>query len=109
MIKHVSILVVVLATCGSAFGVVLYENIPQGAEGVTTTASVPRTGGADEAMFTGPAALINSMRFGYGIFAGGPAAFDARVRIFDDIDFLASGAQPLFANQVAQFTVPFAG
>jgi hypothetical protein len=139
MLKHGALLLGILAAGGSAAGgvlplraaeldtpvpagqltnhpvapsgapVVLYSNVPQGAEGVTTTGSVPRTGGADEVGFVGPAAIIESMQFGVGIFAGGPAAFDARVRIFDDVNFAAGAGQPQFVNQVAQFTIAFTG
>src|SRR5512145_2443044 len=58
---------------------VLYANVPQGAETIFTTTSLPRTGGADEALFSGPGALINSMQFGFNVEQGGPTAFDVRV------------------------------
>jgi hypothetical protein len=89
---------------------VLYSNIPQGAETVFTTTSLPRTGGADEALFSGPGALINSVQFGFLVEQGGPSAFDVRLRFFDDIDFDATtAAQPQFLNQVGQVTVPITG
>lgn len=88
---------------------ILYSNVPQGAETVFTTAGTPRTGGADEAMFDGPGALITGLQFGYSVVAGGPAAFDARIRFYDDIDLAAGAGVAQFANQVADFRVSFTG
>jgi hypothetical protein len=85
---------------------VLYDNTPSGTEQVFTTTSAPRTGGADEALFNGAGALINSMQFGYSVATGGPAAFDVRVRFFDDINLTAGAGTPQFQNQVGQVTVP---
>jgi hypothetical protein len=87
----------------------LWDNLPLAGESVTSTGSVPRTGGADEMLFNGPGATITSMQFGYLVAAGGPAAFDARVQFFDDIDFTAGAGVPQFANLVSQFTVAFTG
>jgi hypothetical protein len=86
---------------------VLYDNTPTGAETVFTTTSVPRTGGADEALFNAPAALLTAMQFGYVVDTGGPAAFDARVRIFDDINPVTTAGAPQFLNQKAEFTLNF--
>ncbi len=86
----------------------LYENVPTGSETVFTTGSAPRTGGADEAAFDGTSALITSMRFGYSVAAGGPAAFDAHVRFFDDIDLNATTG-PQFLNQIGDLTIPITG
>lgn len=91
----------------SAGEAVLYDNTPTGAETVFNTTSVPRTGGADEALFNAPAALITSMQFGYLVDTGGPAAFDARIRFFDDINLAATGTAPQFLNQKGEITVPF--
>ena len=93
----------------SATEAVLYDNTPVGAETVFTTTSVPRTGGADEALFNGVGALLTSLQFGYSVAAGGPAAFDARVRFFDDVNLTAGAGTPQFQNQVGQVTVPFTG
>jgi hypothetical protein len=87
---------------------VLYSNVPQGAETVFSSGSSPRTGGADEAIFDGPGALLTSMQFGYSVGATGPAAFDVRVRLYDDID-LVTASGPQFLNLVKDFTVPFSG
>lgn len=92
-------------TTGEA--VVLYDNVPGAGETVFSTTSTPRTGGADEAMITGPAALVTSMQFGFLVGAGGPAAFDARVRFWDDINFAAGAGTPQFGNIKADFTVSF--
>ena len=91
----------------SASEAVLYDNTPVGAEQVFTTTSAPRTGGADEALFSGVGGLLTSLQFGYSVAAGGPAAFDARVRFFDDINLTAGAGTPQFLNQVGQITVPF--
>jgi hypothetical protein len=91
----------------SAGEAVLYDNTPVGAETVFTTTSVPRTGGADEALFNGAGALLTSLQFGYSVATGGPAAFDARIRFFDDINLTAGAGTPQFQNQVGQITVPF--
>jgi hypothetical protein len=88
---------------------VLYDNTPTGTETVFTTTSVPRTGGADEALFNAPAALLTAIQFGYVVDTGGPAAFDARVRIFDDLNPVTTAGAPQFLNQRAEFTVPFTG
>ena len=94
----------------SAGEAVLYDNTPTGAETVFNTTSTPRTGGADEALFNAPAALLTSFQFGYLVDTGGPAAFDARVRFFDDIDFNATTpASQQFTNQVGEITVPLTG
>jgi len=87
---------------------VLWDNLPQAGENVTSTGSTPRTGGADEMIMDGNTALITSMRFGYGISAGGPAAFDVRFRFWDDIDFNATTTAQ-FSNLKADFTVPLTG
>ena len=91
----------------SASEAVLYDNTPVGAEQVFTTTSAPRTGGADEALFGGAGGLLTALQFGYSVAAGGPAAFDARVRFFDDINLTAGAGTPQFLNQVGQITVPF--
>lgn len=97
-----SILAALLLIGSPAVGdVILSSNLPRDVEDAEATAQVPRTGGADEAMFSGPAALITSMRFGDVVFPGGPAAFDVRVTLFDDINFAATAAQPPSFNQVA--------
>ena len=88
---------------------VLYDNTPAGSEQVFSTTSAPRTGGADEALFSGAGGLINSIQFGYLVGTGGPAAFDARIRFFDDINLTAGVGTPQFQNQVGQVTVPFTG
>lgn len=93
---------------------VLYDNVPVGAETVSTTTSTPRTTGGDEFIILGSptqhAAKVTSMQFGYSVAAGGPAAFDARVRFYDDIDFLATtAASSQFLNPVADFTLNFTG
>ena len=93
----------------SPLDAVLYDNVPTGAETVFNTTSVPRTGGADEAIIQGgPGALLTSMQMGYLVATGGPAAFDARIRIFDDID-LVTTTGPQFLNQKAEFTLNFTG
>jgi hypothetical protein len=93
----------------SASEAVLYDNTPAGAEQVFTTTSAPRTGGADEALFSGAGGLLTGLQFGYSVATGGPAAFDARVRFFDDINLTAGAGTPQFLNQVGQITVPFTG
>ena len=95
----------------SAGEAVLYDNTPTGAETVFSTTSVPRTGGADEALFNAPAALLTGLQFGYLVAAGGPAAFDARIRIFDDINLVSMppAGTPQFLNPVGEVTVPLTG
>ena len=89
---------------------VLYDNAPVGAETVFTSGASPRTGGADEALFDGTAALINSMQFGYSVATGGPAAFDVRVRFWDDADLVSpSGPGPQFSALSSDFTLSFTG
>lgn len=88
---------------------VLYDNFPGVGESVFTTGSAPRTGGADEVLFAGPAALVNSMRFGYSVATGGPAAFDVRFRFWDDINFTAGAGVPQFQNLVADATLALTG
>ncbi|MFO0840181.1 MAG: PEP-CTERM sorting domain-containing protein [Phycisphaerae bacterium] len=96
------------ALTGSAFATDLYNNTPGTGETVFTSGSSPRTSGADEALFDGAGALITDMQFGYSVAAGGPAAFDVRVRMFDDIDAVTTTG-PQFLNQVADFTLAFTG
>ncbi len=91
---------------------VLYDNTPGASEGVLTTTSTPRTTGGDEFIIVGSpsqhSALLTSMQFGYSVATGGPAAFDAKVTFFDDIDYAATtGAQ--FLNPRASFTLNFTG
>ncbi|HQY87934.1 MAG TPA: PEP-CTERM sorting domain-containing protein, partial [Tepidisphaeraceae bacterium] len=87
---------------------VLYDNVPVGAETIFTTGSTPRTGGADEVLFAGTAAKITSMQVGYSVATGGPAAFDLRVRVWDDIDFAATtAASEQFTNLASDFTLSF--
>jgi hypothetical protein len=95
----------------SVLPVVLYQNVPTGAETVFTTTSAPRTGGADEALFNGPGANLTSMKFGFSVATGGPAAFDARVRIWDDLEPTGStvAGVPQFVNLAREFTVSFTG
>jgi hypothetical protein len=87
----------------------LWDNLPLSGEQVTSTTSAPRTGGADEMLFNGNSAKITSMQFGYLIAAGGPAAFDAHVRFYDDINLSATTGQAQFSNKVADFTVALSG
>lgn len=88
----------------------LYNNIPGTGEGVSTTTSTPRTSGADEFFIVASpgqhAALLTSMVFGYSIPTGGATAFDARITVWDDIDYAAT-TTPQFANQKARFTLSF--
>ncbi len=90
---------------------VLYQNIPTGAETVFTTTTNPRTGGADEALFNGVGANLTSMKFGFSIATGGPAAFDVRVRLWDDLEPTGTtvAGVPQFANLAKDFTLQFTG
>jgi len=88
---------------------VLYDNVPGTGETVFTTGSTPRTGGADEFLFAGTQALLTSMRFGYSIASGGPSAFDARIRIYDDIDFTAGTGVAQFGTLASEFTLALTG
>jgi len=94
-----------------ALATVLYDNQPTGAETVFTTTSAPRTTGADEALFNGAGANLTSMIFGYSVATGGPAAFDVRVRLWDDLEPTGStvAGTPQFVNLVKDFTVSFTG
>jgi hypothetical protein len=90
---------------------VLYDNVPTGSETVFTSGSSPRTGGADEALFNGVGATITSMQFGYSVASGGPAAFDVRVRLWDDLEPTGStvAGTPQFVNLKKDFTLSFTG
>lgn len=88
---------------------VLYDNVPGSGETVFTTGSTPKTGGADEFLFAGSQALITSMRFGYSIATGGPAAFDARIRLYDDIDLSAGTGVAQFYSLASEFTLSLTG
>jgi hypothetical protein len=90
---------------------VLYDNVPTGSEQVFTSGSSPRTGGADEALFDGPGANVTSMQFGYSVATNGPAAFDVRVRIWDDLEPTGStvAGVPQFVNLKKDFTLSFTG
>jgi hypothetical protein len=92
-------------------GTVLYDNVPVPPQTVFTTTSVPRTGGADEALFDGPGATLTSMEFGFSIATGGPAAFDARIRLWDDLEPTGStvAGVPQFANLKHDVTLQFTG
>ena len=94
-----------------ALATVLYDNIPTGAETVFTTTTNPRTTGADEALFNGSAFNLTSMQFGFSIATGGPAAFDVRVRLWDDLEPTGTtvAGTPQFVNLVKDFTVSFSG
>ena len=58
--------------------------------------------------FLGDSALLTSYRLGFQIAAGGPAAFDVRTRIWDNIDAVATTTAQ-FNTQVADFTLSFTG
>lgn len=94
-----------------ALATVLYDNMPTGAETVFTSGSSPRTGGADEALFNGSAFNLTSMQFGFSLATNGPAAFDVRVRIWDDLEPTGStvAGVPQFVNLAKDFTVSFTG
>src|SRR5438270_5063748 len=88
---------------GLASGVqaaVLYDNVPGPTDSVFSSGSSPRTGGADEVFIAGSAAQVTSMQFGYLVATGGPAAFDAHIQFFDDINGGATTG-PQFSNLLA--------
>lgn len=87
---------------------VLYDNMPPVGGSIFTSGSSPRTGGADEVIFDGTSALLTSMQFGFSIATTGPSTFDARIRIWDDIDFAATTTAQ-FSNKVADFTLTYSG
>jgi len=95
----------------ASLATVLYDNMPTGAETVFSSTSAPRTTGADEALFNGSAFNLTSMQFGFSIATGGPAAFDVRVRLWDDLEPTGStvAGTPQFVNLVKDFTVSFTG
>jgi hypothetical protein len=86
---------------------IIYDNIP--ATTIFLSGGSPRVGGADDcnAPTTGDYRLT-SFTMGYSVASGGPAAFDARIRLWDD--FASGGAAtPQFLNLVADFVLPFTG